>query len=714
MDHEFKLFYETLDKSKFKFFGRGESYSVFNEDIAMIPRRNAKDVIEKKEGKEMRVSKGEIEDIIRVLLTEAKIGVQEYDGQALIREGFPGNWKDFTDLLLDTRNVPSIAAVKLGDTVEISFLITSEPTIYTSNFEDDEIFSSLYWILNEVNAVEVVYDNKKLTDFLNKLGISGCLRRSEENTVKLLCRYLRISEENYECREYIRPFLCRVDKNVLSALNVYNEREHCVSKTFCCYTNQGWRLLHRMLLQPLRNKEEIERRLNTIDSLKTLNLSILRKFPDLLRLSRRISGGRVSLREILRLVQTIDAIPDLISSFSTSLPLTRDVGEPLKKIFSAFEPIKAEVARVVDLEAAEENVYRIMPDVSPRLYKLNEALKEVDEEMDKEYRRVCETFPKLKIDRILGVFKTTKTEYQKTRDIFRKEGFVELNLVKGGVSLTTRTLSSLNERKTSLKEKVDDEEKEIMDGMKTMLKNYISYIESLNYLTALIDVFSAFSIKATLKGYSRPEFNKNKLEIRGGFHPVLEDQDYIPNSIKMEDKRMCVVTGPNMGGKSTFLKTCGVIALLAHMGCYVPAEYASIPILDGIYVRVGAADCSFTGSSTFMMEMADIARICRLSSPESLVIIDELGRGTSAIDGLSIAQAVKEHLVQKKSLCLCATHFPELCGDDVLNKKVKNEGTLLMYELVDGVCDTSFGIMVAEKVGFPVEVIQMAKEYMEK
>ncbi|KAG5859314.1 MutS-like mismatch repair ATPase [Encephalitozoon hellem] len=712
MDREFKLFYETLDKGKFKFFARGEAYSVFNEDIAMIPRYNAKDVVEKKEGRELRISKGEIEDVIRVLLTEAKIGVQEYDGQTLLREGFPGNWKDFTDLLLDSRSVPSVAAVKIGDAVEISFLVTSESTIYTSTFEDDEILSSLYWILNEVNVVEVVYDNRRLDDFLNRLGISSCLRRSEKNTAKLLCRYLRISEENYEHKEYIRPFVCRVDRNVLLALNVYSKDEHCVSKTFCCHTNQGWRLLHKMFLQPLRSKEEIEKRLDITDSLKTLNLDVLKKFPDLLRLSRRVSGGRVSLREILRLIQTVDTIPELLSSFSSSIPLTRDVADPLKKIFSAFEPVKVEVVRVVDLEAAEENVYRIMPDVSPRLLKLNEALKKVDEEMGDEYERVCETFPKLRIDRVSGVFKTTKTEYQKSQNLFKKEGFVELSFGKGGVSLTTRVLSSLNERKISLRKEVEDEEKDIVDRIKAMLKSYVSHIESLNYLTALIDVFNAFSLKATLKGYSRPVFSDGTFEIRNGFHPVLEDQDYIPNSIRMDDKRMCVVTGPNMGGKSTFLKTCGVIALLAHMGCYVPAEYARIPILDGIYVRIGATDCSFLGSSTFMMEMADIARICHLSSPESLIIIDELGRGTSAIDGLSIAQAVKEHLVFKKSLCLCATHFPELCGDDVLNKKVRNEGTLLMYELVDGVCDTSFGIMVAEKVGFPTQVIQMAKEYM--
>jgi len=259
---------------------------------------------------------------------------------------------------------------------------------------------------------------------------------------------------------------------------------------------------------------------------------------------------------------------------------------------------------------------------------------------------------------------------------------------------------------------IDKEEKYIKDKMRNTMKDYISSVEVLNYLIALIDVFNSFSIKSTLEGYSRPLFNEKIFEINNGFHPVLEDKDYIPNSIKMNEKRMCIITGPNMGGKSTFLKTCGVIAILAQIGSYIPAEYGNLPIFDGIYVRVGANDCAFTGTSTFMMEMMDIAKICRSSSSSSLVIIDELGRGTSAIDGLSIAQSVKEYLISKGSLCFCATHFPELCDENVLNKRVKNDGTLLMYELVDGICDTSFGIMVAEKVNFPDEVIEMAKNYM--
>lgn len=714
MDHEFREFYETLERDKFKLFVRGDGYSVFNEDIELVPPRSMRDVAERKGMRELRLSKGEAEDVVRALLVGGRTGVQEYEGQILVREGFPGNWKDFTDLLLGTRGVPSVAAVRMGDAVQISFLATSESTIYTCAFEDDDILSNLYWVLSEVNVAEVVYDNKKLGGFLNRMGISGSLRKGEENATELLCRYLRVDKEMYGCKEYVRPFACRVDRNVLSALNVYNEDEHCVAKTFSCYTNQGWRLLHKMLLQPLRDRGEIERRLDIVDSLQAADLGVLRSFPDLLRLSRRIENGRITLREVLRLVHTVDTIPVLVGCLSLSELVRSEFCTVLEEISQAFGAARDEVVRVVDFEAAEENVYRIRTDVSARLEELWKNLGRIDGEMEEEYGRVARIYPRAKADKSTGAFRTPRTEYLRAQDLFRREGFVELSCTKAGVSFTTRTLSLLGERKACVQKEIDDQEREVMERMRSMLRDYVGHVESLNHVTALIDVLNAFSGKAALKGYSRPVFGEGVFEIRNGFHPVLEDRDYIPNSIRMEGKRMCVVTGPNMGGKSTFLKTCGVVALLAHVGCYVPAEHACLPVLDGIYVRVGAGDCSLTGSSTFMMEMTDIARICRLSTPDSLVIIDELGRGTSAIDGLSIAQAVKEHLVRRACLCLCATHFPELCGDDVVNKRVKSEGTLLMYEVVDGICDTSFGVMVAERVGFPEGVIEAAKKYMEE
>lgn len=712
MEESFRRFYRTLDGGRFKLFRRNDVYLVFDADIDRMPEYDPKDVTERKGFRELRLSQTRMEEVVRLMLTERMVGVQEYEDTVLVREGFPGNWKDFTDLLLDRRATPSIMAVKFGTALEVSFLVTSETVIYSCSFEDDDVFSNLYGVVNEINVVEAVHDDARLAGFFNGIGVSNHMMRSGGGSVGLLCGYLRVGEEQYRHEEYARPYVCRVDKNVLSALNLCSEEEHSVIKTFACSTNQGWRLLHKFFMQPLRSREEIDRRLDIVDALKPLDLCMLREFPDLLRLTRRITSGRISLQEMLRLLQVIRKVPQLVSILSAQPLLDGDFVKPLRNLDSTFQPLIREVESVVDLEAAERNIYRIRLSVSEGLCECDRKLGRIDEDIQKEYERVSQICARIRLDKNTRAFKVTRAEYQKYQDVFRKNGFLELSMSRSGVSLSTRNLSFLNAERMSVETEVEREERHAMERMRATMRGYVPALEALNYIVALADVFSAFSMKAMLSGYSRPVFGERMLEIRRGFHPVLEDTDYITNSIEMDEKRVCVITGPNMGGKSTFLKTCGVMAVLAQVGSYVPAEYCSIPIFDGVYVRIGASDCAFTGTSTFMMEMTDIARICRLSTPQSLVIIDELGRGTSAIDGLSIARAVKEHLISKDVLCLCATHFPELCGDDVLNKRVKNEGTLLMYEVVDGVCDTSFGITVAEKTNFPEEVVAAAKEYM--
>jgi DNA mismatch repair protein MSH2 len=717
MDDAFCEFYKALDRDKFKFFTRNEAHSVYNEDIERMPRHNPRDVTERRGVRELRPTPSEMEEAIRHMLADARIGVQEYEDFRLVREGFPGNWKDFTDLLLDQRMVPAVASVRLTDKTELSFLATAEAEIFRCTFEDDDMNSSLYVVLNELNVIEVVYDNKRLGPFFSNMGVVShlCSRRSGDST-RMLCEYLRVDMEQYRVSEYVRPFVCQVDSSALASLNITSEKEHCVLRTFPCHTNQGWRLLNKFVRQPLRSREEIERRLDFVDCFRELELDVLRNFPDLLRLTRRIESSKINLQEMLRLVQVLDQIPCMLHVLDSgqSTMLREDFIRPLQDLHATFEPLKTELKRVIDTEAAEHNIYRLRTDISGQLQELGTSLEKITRDMEAEHSRVCGIYAKTKYDRASGVFKVTRTEYQSLKEMFKKNGFLELSFLKGGVTFTTRNLAFLNGAKERINGEVEKEERAIRERIRAMLREYVSPLEVLNYLVALMDVFNAFSMKSRMRGYSRPVFSEGEVEVRGAFHPLLEDRDYIPNSITLGEKRACVVTGPNMGGKSTFLKACGVIAVLGQMGSYVPAEYSRMPIFDGIHIRIGASDCTITGSSTFMGEMRDIAGICKFSSAGSLVIVDELGRGTSAVDGLSIALAVKEHLVATGAVTLFATHFPELCGEDVVNKRVRSDGTLLMYELVDGSCDVSFGISVAEKVNFPEEVVLMSKRLMEE
>lgn len=345
-------------------------------------------------------------------------------------------------------------------------------------------------------------------------------------------------------------------------------------------------------------------------------------------------------------------------------------------------------------------------------------------------------------------FRITRTEYKKNSNLLQDANILILNIHKTGVLFTTKRLSELVTIKKEIFDNIKKESLIELNRIRNEMKKYVNELEVFNYIISLIDVFKGFSSKSH---WCKPEFNmeggndgfkdneyenklvkndsfskennvyvkkskghskkenilnqNNQIIIKKMFHPLLETKDVIYNDFSSQ-KRMCIVTGPNMGGKSTYLKTIGTICLLAQVGCNVPCEYARLNILDGIFIRIGANDCASKNESTFMVEMKDISKICRMSTNRSLVLIDELGRGTSEIDGLSIAMAVKQYLLDLNCYSIFATHFPELCDENVENVKALYEDNVMVYKIGKGVCDMSYGFRVAEIVGFPEDVLE--------
>lgn len=263
-----------------------------------------------------------------------------------------------------------------------------------------------------------------------------------------------------------------------------------------------------------------------------------------------------------------------------------------------------------------------------------------------------------------------------------------------------------------------------------LLASYLDSLQQLNNLTSEIDVFVSFSkvVVSSQNEYIRPNLHPmghGIMKIKDGRHPCVEVQEginYIPNDVefKKNEKMFCIITGPNMGGKSTYIRSVGVIALLAQLGSYVPASEAEISICDCILARMGAGDQQNKGLSTFMAEMIETSFILQTATSNSLVIIDELGRGTSTYDGFGLAWSISEYLVSKiKCFSLFATHFHELTElsqelPQVYNSHVSavtsDDNLTLLYKVNPGVCDRSFGIHVAQMVNFPSNVIRDAKE----
>ncbi len=281
-------------------------------------------------------------------------------------------------------------------------------------------------------------------------------------------------------------------------------------------------------------------------------------------------------------------------------------------------------------------------------------------------------------------------------------------------------------------EKILQIETQLFNALVKQVASFASDAAKVANALAHIDVWSALADAAERNGFVRPELTmSNILDIRGGRHPVVENQirrdRFIPNDLKMDESRfISIITGPNMAGKSTYLRQNALIAILAQMGSFVPAETAVIGIVDRIFTRIGASDRLAQGQSTFMVEMQEVSTLISNATPRSLLILDEVGRGTSTYDGMSIAWAVIEHLSTKGPRTLFATHYFELTqlSDDlpgVVNAHATakewpgpdgKKQVVFLYQILPGPADRSYGIHVAEMAGLPEKVVERAREIL--
>jgi DNA mismatch repair protein MutS len=302
--------------------------------------------------------------------------------------------------------------------------------------------------------------------------------------------------------------------------------------------------------------------------------------------------------------------------------------------------------------------------------------------------------------------------------------------LKNAERYITPELKAFEDKALSAQERALAREKLLFERIIGDLAPAIPALQKAAAALAALDVLATLAERAEALALTRPSFSATPgLAIRGGRHPVVERQvgEFIPNDLALRpDRRLLIVTGPNMGGKSTYMRQAAVIALLAFCGSYVPAATAEIGPLDAIHTRIGAADDLAGGRSTFMVEMTEAAAILHRATPQSLVLIDEIGRGTSTFDGLALAWAIAHHLAEKnRSLALFATHYFELTAlpseiegcanihfDAVLNAAGKGDGIVFLHAVADGPANESYGLQVAKLAGVPGEAIRRARSYL--
>ncbi len=501
----------------------------------------------------------------------------------------------------------------------------------------------------------------------------------------------------------------------------------------------GARLLRQWLLAPLVERAPIEARLGAVAALgDALVRGAMREaldgVRDIERLAGKAAAGRASPRELRALGDSMARLPLVQSALERARMAAQSEGEV------AFGKHVSQWDGCVDLC---EEVRRLLVDRPPVAIGDEPSIRAgVDAALD-EWRALRdggkEGIAKIQSDeRTRTGISSLKVGYNKVFGYFIEVSNSNIHLVPsdyqrrqtlaGAERYVTPSLKEYEERVLTAAEKVEERERELFEALRSAIGTQVARVQSVAQIIAELDVIASFAEAASREGYVRPELaDEFSLEITAGRHPVVERmmprEKFIPNDISLtEDARMIILTGPNMAGKSTVLRQVGLIVLMAQVGSFVPASRARIGIVDRLFTRVGASDNLVRGQSTFMVEMSETSAILHTATRRSLVLLDEIGRGTSTYDGISIAWSVSEHLHDVVGCkTVFATHYHELTqlSDSLVavrnyNVQVREVGdqVLFLHRLQPGGADRSYGIEVGRLAGLPTSVLKRAQELL--
>lgn len=504
-----------------------------------------------------------------------------------------------------------------------------------------------------------------------------------------------------------------------------------------CATNMGSRLLQFWLHHPLRDKTAIQQRLDSIAALLGENgqndylavRSLLRQFADVERITARIALKSARPRDLSGLRDSLGLLPEIIQA------LRACASERIGQLLQALQ---------IDKALVELLNKALLPEPGVVLREGNVIADGYDVELDelRALQNNCGEFllqleirekertgiPNLKVEynRVHGFYiEVTHAHSEKIPDDYRRR-----QTLKSAERYITPELKAFEDKALSAQDRALAREKYLYDALLDALGQYIQALQQVAAGIAEIDGLCAFAERAQALDYTAPELtDDDEMMIETGRHPVVERQveNFVANDVQLGAEhtgkpRMLIITGPNMGGKSTYMRQIALIALLAHCGSYVPAKRVRIGMLDQIFTRIGAADDLASGRSTFMVEMTETANILHNATAQSLVLMDEVGRGTSTFDGLALAFAITRHLLTKnRSFTLFATHYFELTKLAEEFRQLQNvhldaveykHRIVFLHKVSEGPASQSYGLQVAALAGVPEPVIRLAKKHL--
>jgi DNA mismatch repair protein MutS len=497
-------------------------------------------------------------------------------------------------------------------------------------------------------------------------------------------------------------------------------------------TSMGSRLLGRWLGQPLLDINAINQRLDRVEAFfagglrRSETRDRLRELPDLERIVGRITAGAAAPRDLAALRRGVAAYPGLIEA--SGVGAYADAGA-LRAADDAAALLAAALADDPEPVVGDGGVIR--PGFSPELDEARaltgDARRALAELESEERERSGIRSLRVAYNRVFGYY----IEVSKANLALVPDDFQRKQTLVNGERFSTPRLKELEERILGAREVIGELESSLFRQVCAQLAAMADGLQACARTAAEIDAFSALAETAARYGYVRPVVNDSeRIVIRDGRHPVVErglgDGRFVPNDTLLDsnEAQIVVLTGPNMAGKSTYLRQVALITLLAQTGSFVPAASAEIGVVDRIFTRIGAQDDVSRGESTFMVEMLETAAILRGATRRSLILFDEVGRGTSTYDGLAIARAVVEHLharPERAAKTLFATHYHEMTALAATLPRVRNQSVavteqdgrvVFLHRIVDGGADRSYGIHVAELAGLPAPVIERAREVL--
>ncbi|MBD5516117.1 MAG: DNA mismatch repair protein MutS [Lachnospiraceae bacterium] len=503
-------------------------------------------------------------------------------------------------------------------------------------------------------------------------------------------------------------------------------------------TAMGGRLLRKYIEQPLIDKVKMEQRLDAVEALsqKSVDRDELREYLntiyDLERLLGKVSYKTANPRDLIAFRNSLAMLPSIKTVLSDlDAALLQDINDHIDSLEDIYHLIDDSIIEEPPISIRDGGM--IKEGFSDTIDSLRSAktdgknwLAEL-EEADRERTGIKNL--RIKYNKVFGYYFEVTNSY---KDLV-PEDYIRKQTLANAERYTTPRLKELEDSILNAEDKLSSLEYDLFCEIREAIAAEMERIQRTARAIAKLDVFSSLSYVAERNQYIRPSLNeKGIIDIKGGRHPVVEqmiDHDmFIENDTYLDNRKHCiaVITGPNMAGKSTYMRQTALIVLLAQIGSFVPARKADIGIVDRIFTRVGASDDLSSGQSTFMVEMNEVANILRNATVNSLLVLDEIGRGTSTFDGLSIAWAVIEHISNRKILgakTLFATHYHELTEledkmDNVNNYciavKEKGDDIVFLRKIIKGGADKSYGIQVAKLAGVPDMVIDRAKEIVEQ